>query len=100
MDASAANAVAGLERAPLPDRQRRLAIAIAKRQRALRGPLKEIEPNPIAQLIRGVTDVEGGGRIAPRTTFNCNDIEPLVGQFLRENRASPAEANDHHVFRG
>ena len=100
VDAGAADAVAGLERAPLPDRQRRLSVAVAERQRALRGLLKEIEPDPVAQLIGRVTDVEGGGRVAPRTALNRDDIEPLVGELLREDRAGPAEANDHDVLCG
>src|SRR5258708_1631188 len=100
VNASATNPVAGLERAPLPDRQRRFSVAVAKRQRALGGLLKEIEPNPVTQLVGRVTNVERGGRVTPRAALNRNDIEPLIGEFIRENRAGPAEANDHDVFCG
>ena len=89
VDAGAPDAVAGLERAPLPDRQSRLLVAVAEGQRALRRPLKEIEPDPIAQLIRRIADVERGGGVTPRTTLDCNDIEPLIGELVsREWRRS------------
>ena len=90
----------GLKRAELPDRQRRLAVVIAERQRALRRSLEQIEPHRIAQLVRRVTDVEGGGGVAPRTALDRDDVEPLVGELLREDRAGPAEADDHDVLCG
>ena len=100
MHAATADAVRRHERAPAPDRQRGLVHLVAERDGGLVGPQEQFVPDVVAQLVLRVGGREIGRRVAPRAALDRDDVEPFVGQFVREDRAGPAEPDDDHVFFG
>src|SRR6204780_5084399 len=100
VDAAATDAVHWHERAPRAYRQRLLAHFVAKGERELRRAQKKLMPDAIAQFVL----VEGrriiGRRVAPWPALDRNHVETFVGQFVRDDRAGPAEADDSHILFG
>src|SRR6195256_206553 len=38
------------------------------------------------------------GRVAPRTTLDCDNVEPFVGELIGNDRSGPAETDDDNVL--
>ena len=87
------------ERAPVADRQRGLVGVVTERQRRLCGPQEQIVPDAVAQFVGR----EGGGksvavsRHGPRSMATIS--RPACGEFMGQDRARPAEPNDHDIVR-
>ena len=100
MHAAAADAVAEHEGAPVAHRQRRLTGIVAERHRHLRRPQKKLVLQAIAQFVLRVGNRKVGRGVAPRAALDGDDVEPGIGEFVGENRAGPAEADDDHILAG
>ena len=100
VDPPAADAIHRHERAPSADRQGLFAHLVAKGEGRLLGAQKKLMAYSITQFVLNV----GGGKIRwgvpPWAALNRDDVETLVGQLLRQDRARPAEAYDRNVLAG
>ena len=85
VQATAADAVAEHERAPVAHRQRRLAGIVAKGHRGLRRPQEKFMLETVAPFVLSVGNGEIGRRVAPRTALDGDNVESGVGQFVCEN---------------
>src|SRR5665213_3934198 len=94
MHTAAADAVRRHERAPGADRQRCLVHLVAERESRLIRTQEQFVADMIAQFILRVGSREIGRRVAPWTALDGDDVEPLVGQFVGEDTAGPAKADD------
>ena len=98
MQSAAADAVAEHESTPVAHRQGRLTGVVPERHRHLRRLQEKLVLQAVAQLVLRVGDGKIGGRVAPGTTLERNNVEPGLRQFVCENGAGPAEPNDDGVF--
>jgi MFS family permease len=99
VDAGAARAGAGTERAEMTHRQRDLVHAVAERERLAHRLLEDAVAHRVAQLVLDVVDAEIGDGVAKRAALDRDDLQAVVGQLLRENASGPAEADDDDVDR-
>ena len=54
-------------------------------------------PDVIAQFVLRVGGREVGCGVAPGPALDRDDVQARLGEFLREDRAGPAEADDDDV---
>ena len=93
----AAHAVAGQEGAVLAIGQRPVADAVSDRHRLAREVLEKLAADAVGQLVDDLRIGEIGIGVAVRPTLQCHNPQARFGQLLREDRAGPAEADDHRV---
>jgi hypothetical protein len=97
MQPRAADALALQECGQLAIRQRGIVRRMTDRDRGLR----EIEKQLLADVVRQFVDRVRIGAVrigvAVFAALECEDFQARFDEFLRENRASPAEADDHRV---
>ena len=97
MHARSADHLAGQERAEAAHRQRFLGWIIADRQRVPRSVHHEVVPHHVAQLVADVRNrivLVGRANLA---ALDRDDLHPGFRQFLRQDTARPAQADDDDI---
>ena len=97
VQAGTTDRLAGQERTQPAHRQGVLLRRVAHRHRVARGVLHHFLALHVAQLVAHLLQLEvgvGGGHLA---AFERDHLQPGLGEFLREDAARPAEADDDRV---
>src|ERR1700733_11697226 len=98
MYAGAADAVARKKTREAADRHRRLARIVAKRQRLLVGTQKQIQPNRVAKFVLRISGRKVRRRIAPGSTFDRDDVQASLCEFIGKDRDGPSEPDDDDIL--
>ncbi len=93
----AADAFARQERGELPVRQRSVLQAVADRHGRLRQVEEQLLADVVGQLVDRVRIRAVRIGVAVLAALERDHVQARFGQFLRENRAGPAEADDHRI---
>jgi len=99
MHARAADPIGQQERAPGTDRQCCLAGVVATRERGPRRAHKQVVPHGVAELVGSVVRRKIGRGVAPWPTLDCDHPKARIGHRLGDDRACPAQPDDHNVRR-
>src|SRR5690242_4424434 len=81
-------------------RQRRLLHVVAKGQRLPFRLLEDRVAHGVAELVLNECRRKIGDRVAKCSTLQRQDLQPGIGELLRQDAAGPAEADQHDVDGG
>ena len=95
--ARAAHARRRPERAELAHRKRGLRAIVAEGERLAVRLLEEAVAHGVAQLVLDRGGREVGNGVAEAAALDREDLQPRVGELLREDARGPAEAHQHDV---
>jgi hypothetical protein len=98
MQATAADAVAEHEGAPVANRQRRLTGIVAEGHCRLRRPQKKLMLQAIPPFILRVGNGKVARGVPPWAAFDGDDVQSGIGELVRENRAGPSQADDDRIL--